>query len=281
MGPPTFLLMNLYHVHYDVQYDRNKRPRAPPPGCPESLIPATDDLSTHFVCIPSLFRVHPPTREEELGRVLRTTGTDGEERVRARKGDLSSTTAAAATATAIGIATAGQENGSGDDGNSDGSAEEDNTPDDPSQDSWSVPISGRRAPVPYPYPATAISCNDPGWPESVAAAREEARRNWPHLPCPIKQGQLPIGEDVSREEMAWIQEYLPREDLKFVKTLYGFEDMRSRLHEVNNRKGCFVLNSFSTRNKGFVFVFDVSTFRRFKPSSNKLRRQNMLLLDEG
>lgn len=277
MGPPTFVLMNLYHVHYDVQYDRNRRPRAPPPGCPETLIPATDDLSTHFVCIPSLFRVHPPTREEELGRVLRTRGTDGEERVRARKGDLP-TAAAAAAATAA--TTTGQEDGS-DDGNSDGSAEEDNTPDDPSQDSWSVPISGRHAPAPYPYPATAISCHDPSWPESVAAAREQARRNWPHQPCPIKQGQLPIGEDVSREEMAWIQEYLPREDIKFVKTPNGFEDMRSRLHEVNNRKGCFVLNSFSTRSKGFVFIFDVSTFRPFKQSSNRLRPQNMLLLDEG
>ncbi len=269
MGPPTFVLMNLYHVHYDVQYDRSGRPREPPSDCPETLIPATDDLSTHFVCIPSLFRVHPPTREEELGRVLRTRGTDGEERVRAR-------TAAA---------TASQENGNGDEGNSDGSAEEDNTPDGPSQDYWSVPISsGRCAPAPYPYPATAISCNDPSWPEGVAAAREQALRNWrpiPHQPCPIKQGQLPIGEDVSREEMTWIQEYLPREDLKFVKALYGFEDMRSRLHEVNSRKGCYVLNSFSTRSKGFVFVFDVSTFRPLKPSSNRLRRQNMLLLDEG
>ena len=279
MGPPTFVLMNLYHVHFDVQYDRNGRPKEPPADCPETLIPATDDLSTYFVCIPSLFRVHPPTREEELGRVLRTRGTDGEERVRARKGNLS-------TPATVAHVSAGQENDSGDDGDSgsDGSAEEDDTPDDPSQVCWSVPSSARRAPAPYPYPATAISCNDPSWPQGVAAAREQARLHWPpipHQPCPIKQGQLPIGEDVSREEMAWIQAYLPREDLKFVKTPHGFEDLRSRLHEVNNRKGCFVLNSFSTRSKGFVFVFDVSTLRPLKRSSNKLLWQNMLLLDEG
>ena len=276
MGPPTFVLMNLYQVHYNVHLDRSGRPIEPPPNCPETLIPATDDLSTFFVCIPSLYRVHPPTREEELGRVLRTRGTDGEERVRARKGDLSTTAAAGH------VPAAAQEIGGGDDddGSLDESAEDDDTPEDALQDCRSVPSSARGAPAPYPYPATAISCSDPSWPESLAAAREQARLH-SNQPCPIKQGQLPIGEDVSREEMAWIQEYLPREDLKFVKTRNEFKDMRSRLHEVNNRKGCYVLNSFSTRSKGFVFVFDVSTIWPPKRSSNTLPWQNMLLLDEG
>ena len=270
--------MNIYQVHYNVHYDRSGRPIEPPPNCPETLIPATDDLSTFFVCIPSLYRVHPPTREEELGRVLRTRGTDGEERVRARKGDT--TTAAAGH-----VSTAPQETDGGNDGSSDESAEDDDdTPEDASQGCRSVPSSAPCAPAPYPYPATAISCSDPSWPESLAAAREQARLHWRPIanqPCPIKQGQLPIGEDVSREEMAWIQEYLPREDLKFVKAQNGFEDMRSRLHEVNNRKGCFVLNSFSTSSKGFVFVFDVSTLWPPKRSFNTLPWQNMLLLDEG
>jgi hypothetical protein len=284
MAPPTFVLMNLYQVHYDVHYDPSGRPIEPPPNCQESLIPATDDLSTFFVCIPSLFRVHPPTREEELGRVLRTRGTDGEERVRARKGDLSSTAAAALHVSAAREISGGDGDHGDGDASSDGSAEDDDTPEDASQEGSSAPTSARSAPAPYPYPATAISCSDPSWPESLAAAREQARLHWPpipNLPCPINQGQLPVGQDVSREEMAWIQEYLPREDLKFVKTQNGFEDMRSRLHEVNNRKGCFVLNSSSTRSKGFVFVFDVSTLPPSKPSSNNLPLQNMLLLDEG
>jgi len=254
MGPPTFILMNLYQVHYNVAYDHNGRPIEPPPGCPETLIPATDDLSTYFVCVPSLFRVHPPTREEELGRVLRTTGVGGEERVRARKGELSGT----------GHSSTGRDYD--EDGNSDGSAEGDGDPEDPLQDSGSS--SAQCAPTPYPYPATAISCNDPRWPEAAAAAREQARQQWPpdpNRPCPIpiNQHQLQVGEDVTREEMAWIQEYLPREELRFVETKYGFEDMRSRMQEVNNRKGCFVLNSLSTGSKGFVFVFDVSTLLPF------------------
>lgn len=273
MGPPTFILMNLYQVHYNVEYDRRGHPIEPPPNCPETLIPATDDLATHFVCIPSLFRVHPPTREEELGRVLRTRDTNGEERVRARKGDPPSAGHVSASA--------GRDY-DGDDGNSDGSADEDDNSEDALQGGMSSSV--RCARPPYPYPATAISSNDPSWPESAAAARERARLHWrPTLnqPCPIKRGQLPIGEDMSREEMAWVQEYLPREDLKFVKTQHGLEDLRSRLHEVNNRKGCFVLNSFSTGSKGFVFVFDVSTLLPSKQSPNELPWQNMLLLDEG
>ena len=238
MGPPTFILMNLYHVHYSVHYDCNGLPVEPPPTCPESLIPATDDLSTYFVCVPSLFRVHPPTREEELGRVLRTKGVDGEERVRARKGDLFHD----------------------DDANSERPAEEVDSDDTLHDRGGSTP--GPCAPAPYPYPATAISCSDPSWPVSVAAARDQARRHWRPLPnqlCPINHGILPVGVDVNREEMAWIQEYLPREDLKFVKTEHRFEDMRSRLQEVNTRKGCFVLNSFSASAKGFMFVSDVGT----------------------
>lgn len=247
MGPPTFILMNLYQVHHSVNYDDNDLPIEPPPNCPETLIPATDDLSTFFVCVPSLFRVHPPSREEELGRVLRTRDIGGEERVRARKGDLYSS--------------AGRDY---DDPVSDGSAEEDDDPEDALQNSGfsSAPSASASAPAPYPYPATAISCHDPKWPESVAAARDQARQHWPLIPnqpCPVNHGRLPVGEDVSAEEMAWIQEHLPREDLKFVRTQYGFEDMRSRLKEVNNRKGCFVLNGFSTGSKGFVFVFDVSS----------------------
>lgn len=242
MGPPTILLMNIYLVHHVVAYDHNGRPIEPPIGCPESLIPATDDLSTHFVCIPSLFRVHPPTREEELGRVLRTKGPGGEERVRARKDPLSTTTAQSAAGRAD------DDNGSAED-----PAEEE---DGDSRDTL------QRAPTPYPYPATAISCNDIRWPESVAAARDQARKHWRPIPnqfCPINQGQLPVGQDVTGEEMAWIQEYLPRERLKFVESKYGFDDMRSRLQEVNNRNGCFLLNTFSTNTKGFVFVYDVCT----------------------
>ena len=271
MGPPTFILMNLYHVHFDVQYDQHGRPIEPPPDCPETLIPATDDLSSHFVCIPSLFRIHPPTREEELGRVLRTRGPNGEERVLARKGDPSGST---------GHSAAGQDND--ENRNADEPAEEDGDSGDTLQGGGSSSV--QRAPVPYPYPATAISCKDPGWPEGVAAARDQARKYWrtiPNLPCPINQGQLPVGEDVGMDEMAWIQEYLPRENLRFVETENGFEDLRGRLEKVNNRDGCFLLNSFSTKTKGFVFVFDVSTLLPPERSPDNHPCQNFLLLDEG
>jgi hypothetical protein len=92
MGPPTFILMNLYQVHHPVCYTRDGRVYSRLPNCPETHIPATDDLSTHFICIPWLFRVHPPTREEELGRVLRTKAVNGQERIRAQKGDTATTT---------------------------------------------------------------------------------------------------------------------------------------------------------------------------------------------
>jgi hypothetical protein len=269
--------MNLYHIHYNVEYDHNGLPIEPPPNCRETLIPASDDLSTYFVCVPSLFRVHPPTREEELGRVLRTRGLGGQERVRARKGDLPRAVHTShSTHSSVGR--------HGDDDNSDMSAEEDDSEDTLREDCR--PSSIPSAPVPYPYPATAIPCSDPTWPVSIAAARDKARQRWrpvPNQPCPISQGTLPVGVDVSREEMAWVQEYLPREDLKFVKTKYGFEDMRSRLEEVNSRKGCLVLNNYSTGSKGFVFVFDVSSLLLLpcKRNNYELPWQNMLLLDEG
>jgi len=255
MGPPTFILMNLYEVHHPVSYTHHGRPVEPPPNCPETQIPATDDLSTYFICIPWLFRVYPPTREEELGRVLRTTTVSGEERIRAQKGDLS-------YAVKIAHPTYFSAERDCDDGDSDGSVDEvdlDDFPDVLPQDHTSGHLI--RPAVPYPYPATAISCNDPRWPGAVATARAQASKQWrsmPHQPCPIHHGPLTVGVDLTKEEMAWIQEYLPREDLRFVRTGNEFLDMRSRLQEVSTRKGCLLLNSFSTGSKGYVFVFDVS-----------------------
>ena len=268
MGPPTFVLMNLYEVHHPVRYTRDGRPIAPPPDCPETQIPATDDLSTYFICIPWLFRVYPPTREEELGRVLRTKALTGEERIRAQKGDPSKP-ANKSRPTYFSDERRREDDDDEDDDNEDeddedGSVDE-AVPDDVADiaaaahlhDSSPLP----RPALPYPYPATAISCNDPRWPAAVEDARERARQPWlslPHLPCPIDHGPLKVGEDLSREEMAYVQEYLPREHLKFVRSEHGFQDMRSRLQEVSTRKGCILLNTFSTGSKGYVFVFDVS-----------------------
>jgi len=268
MGPPTFILMNLYEVHHPLSYAPDGQPIHPPSNCPESQIPATDDLSTFFICIPSLFRVYPPTREEELGRVLRTKTVTGHERIRAQKGDLP-TRSASFSATAEPVS---------DDGHSDGSPMEDGDPDgsphlisqdhEYDHDHASNPLP--RPAVAYPYPATAISCSHPTWPSAVETARDLARQQWPSLPqqpCPITHGPLKVGVDLSKEEMTWVQQYLPREDLRFVRTEHGFEDMRSRLQEVSTRKGCLLLNTFSTGCKGFVFVFDVSAFFFFSSAS--------------
>jgi hypothetical protein len=256
MGPPTFIRMDVYQLHHDVRYDHNGLPVKPPPDCAESLIPATDDLSLHFICVPWLFRVHPPTREEELGRVLRTTGADGEERVRAQKDSRSR-----AANTPHPTSTHYSAERDCDDGISGGLVGgEGSARVGALEDRGSSPLPS--APAPYPYPATAVSCNDPRWPESVAAARHRARQLWRPMRnqlCPIGEGPLPVGVDVSKEEMAWIQEYLPRDHLRFVKTEHGWDDMRSRLQEVNNRKACLVLNNISTGGKSFMFVFDVST----------------------
>ena len=257
MGPPTFILMNLYEVHHPVRYTRDGRPIAPPPNCPESQIPATDDLTTYFICIPWLFRVYPPTREEELGRVLRTKAVTGEERIRAQKGDLPKVVNNPRS-----TYFSDERECDEDDEEDDGSVDEDDPQDfrDIVHDS-STHLA--RPAIPYPYPATAISCNDPRWPVVVEQARDRARQHWrslPHLPCPINHGPLKVGVDLSKEEMAYVQEFLPREDLKFVRTEHGFQDMRSRLQEVSTRKGCLLLNSFSTSSKGYVFVFDVSPF---------------------
>ena len=267
MGPPTFILMNLYQVHHPLSYSRDGRPIEPPPNCPESQIPATDDLSTYFICIPWIFRVYPPTREEELGRVLRTKAVSGQERIRAQKGDLP-------IPKAVNIAPSAYLSPEQDcgDGDSDGSVEVDNSDDLGDvlvQDHGSSPLP--RPAVPYPYPATAITCNDPRWPAAVETARDRSRQQWcpiPHHPCPINHGPLNVGVDLSKEEMSWVQDYLPREELKFVRTEYGFEDMRSRLQEVSTRKGCLLLNSFSTGSKGYVFVFDVSPFLPFSQKYN-------------
>lgn len=266
MGPPTFILMNLYQVHHPLAYYPDGRPIQPPPDCSESQIPATDDLATYFICIPWLFRVYPPTREEELGRVLRTKTVSGHERIRAQKGDPRDLPKPKTgdAARSLSSATAEQDSGD-DDGDSDGPLEED---DDPqvvphgiSQDHPSNPTP--RPPAAYPYPATAISCHDPRWPSAVETARDRARQHWlslPHQQCPINHGPLEVGVDLSKEEMAWVQDYLPREDLRFVRTEHGFQDMRSRLQEVSTRKGCLLLNSFSTGSKSYVFVFDVCAF---------------------
>ena len=264
MGPPTFILMNLYQVHHPVCYTRDGRPIEPPPNCSETQIPATDNLSAFFICIPWLFRVYPPTREEELGRVLRTKGACGQERIRAQKGDQPK---AVNTARSTRFSAEPE----CDDGDSGGSLEEADPEDPRNLISRDYPYSSLPSPaIPYPYPATAISCNDPRWPVAVAIARNRAREQWrsvPDQPCPINHGSLTVGVDVSREEMAYIQEYLPREDLRFVRTECGFEDMRSRLQEVSTRKGCLSLNTFSTGSKGYMFVFDVSVFLPFSPYS--------------
>jgi hypothetical protein len=196
--------------------------------------------------------------------VLRTKSVSGEERIRAQKGDLPR---------AIDSAHSTRFSAESDceDGDSGGSAlgEEDDSEDLGAGISQDHELSYFPLPaIPYPYPATAISCKDARWPLAVATARDRARQQWrsiSHQPCPINQGPLNRGVDLSREEMAWIQEYLPREDLKFVRTEYGFEDMRSRLQEVSTRKGCLLLNSFSTGSKGYVFVFDVSAFLPLSP----------------
>src|SRR5258706_2100658 len=261
MGPPTFILMNLYQLDHPLSYTPDGRPVQPPPNCPESQIPATDDLSPYFICIPWLFRVYPPTREEELGRVLRTKTVSGHERIRAQRGDLQKPKPGSMAHSA----SFSVERDCDDDGDSDDVSLEDEDSDVfvdvISHDHPSNPLP--RTPLPYPYPATAISCNDPSWPPAVETARDRARQQWPSMPqqpCPINHGPLEVGVDLSKEEMAWVQEYLPREDLKFVRTEHGFEDMRSRLQEVSTRKGCLLLNSFSTGSKGYVFVFDVSAF---------------------
>lgn len=263
MGPPTFILMNLYQLHHPLSYAPDGRPIQPPSNCPETQIPATDDLSTYFICIPWLFRVYPPTREEELGRVLRTKTISGHERIRAQRGDLQKPK----PGDIAHPASFSVEQDCDDDGDSDDvSLEDENSDvfvdvDDISHDHASNPLP--RTALPYPYPATAISCNDPSWPLAVETARDRARQQWlgvPQQPCPINHGPLKVGVDLTKEEMVWVQEYLPREDLKFVRTEHGFEDMRSRLQEVSTRKGCLLLNSFSTGSKGYVFVFDVSAF---------------------
>ena len=263
MGPPTFILMNLYQLDHPLSYTPDGRPIQPPPNCPETQIPATDDLSTYFICIPWLYRVYPPTREEELGRVLRTKTISGHERIRAQRGDLQRPK----PGTIPHSASFSVERDCDDDGDGeedDVSFEDEDSDvfvDVISQDQASNPLP--RTPFPYPYPATAVSCNDPSWPPAVETARDQARQQWPSTsqqPCPINHGPLEVGVDLSKEEMAWVQEYLPREDLKFVRTEHGFEDMRSRLQEVSTRKGCLLLNSFSTGSKGYVFVFDVSRF---------------------
>ena len=262
MGPPTFILMNLYQLDHPLSYTLDGRPIQPPPNCPETQIPATDDLSTYFICIPWLFRVYPPTREEELGRVLRTKTISGHERIRAQRGDLQKPKPA--NIPHSGSFSVGRDCDDEEEEEEDVSLEDEDSDvfvDGISQDQASNTLP--RTPLPYPYPATAISCNDPSWPPAVEAARDQARQLWPSMPqqpCPINHGPLEVGVDLSKEEMVWVQEYLPREDLKFVRTEHGFEDMRSRLQEVSTRKGCLLLNSFSTGSKGYVFVFDVGGF---------------------
>jgi len=275
MGPPTFILMNLYEVHHPLRFHHDGQPVLPPPNCPETLIPATDDLSTYFICLPWLFRVYPPTREEELGRVLRTKAVSGEERIRAQKGDPQKPVNNPRSP-----CFSHERECDEDDEDEDGSVEDDEAPDDDvgpivSQDHTESSLLPRPA-VPYPYPATAISCNDPRWPLAVEKARDQARQPWralPNLSCPIGHGPLKVGVDLTMDEMAWVQEYLPREDLRFVKTEDGFLNMRSRLQQVSNRKGCLLLNSFSTGSKGYVFVFDV------RPLPGILRSHSLFSLE--
>jgi hypothetical protein len=201
----------------------HSNPIPPPPDAQVVPVPIVPILTTHFLCFASLFKVHPPTREQEYGRVDRKV--------------------------MVGLP--------------EGPVTEDMQYMLPPGEVIERPKSDRdRAwKAIRPHPMTAISCRDPQWPGAVAQAWADlevdvGKPNSPiDLDSDINDSARDIESvegDLSFKEMHLLESYLPRESPKWV---YPYQDVTAHLSK--RETAGHLIPSIENGEPAFYFVFSV------------------------
>lgn len=202
------------------------RPIPPPPNAQAYPISIEPRLTTHFLCFASLFKIHPPTREKEYGRVDRKT-------------------------------VGGYVEGSGPQDPSYGMAPGEII-ERPKSDKSRLWKALR------PHPMTAISCHDPQWQTALAQARARAgdkgaidspsQSESDTNKDPIRDIET-IDGDLSFSEMLRLESHLPREAPKWV---YPYQDVTGHLSK--RETAGHLIPSYEHDEPAFYFVFSVSNF---------------------
>lgn len=200
------------------------QPIPPPPNAQSFPITIEPKLTTHFLCFASLFKVHPPTREQEYGRVDRKV--------------------------IVGL----PEGSSSPDGQYSPSAiNPGEVIERPKSDKSRQWRSLR------PHPMTAISCNDPQW--STALAQARARADEGGEPDSPQTSESDTNKDIVKDvesiegdlgfgEMLRLESYLPREAPKWV---YPYQDVTAHLSK--RETAGHLIPSNENSEPAFYFVF--------------------------
>lgn len=211
LHPPPTVRLRLFEVEHPVPrwmpipgsspptLQFQEEPELPPPDAKEVSITITARLTTHFLCFASLFKVHPPTREREYGRVDRKILVGPVDASGAPVDPQLGTRNPATTVI--------------------------ERPKSDKSRSW----RSIRA-----HPMTAISCQDPSWQSAVNAAwarfHQEGKVSNPPQALDSTQeqsrGTATVVGDLSLPEMMVLERYLPREPPKWV---IPYADVTSQL----------------------------------------------------
>jgi hypothetical protein len=204
-------------------------PRPPPPDAQEIPITITPRLTTHFLCFASLFKVHPPTREEEYGRV------DKKMMVGMTEGTATTSSHPYGPQAVPG--------------------EMVERPKSDRSRGWKAV---------RPHPMTAISCKDAQWNTALQEAKNRFRDEGqpispPRLDLDTSQdaarGIETIEGDLSFQEMASLEPYLPRESPKWV---IPYRDVTAHLSK--RETAGHLIPSTENGEPALYFVFSVCFF---------------------
>lgn len=201
-------------------------PTPPPRDARETQVALVPRLTTHFLCFASLFKVHPPTREEEYGRV--------EKKVMMGPSEGSSMSSAPHY---------GPQSIPG---------ELIERPKSDRSRGWKAV---------RPHPMTALSCKDPRWDLALQEARGHLQREGqPSSPLRADfdtsqdsvRGIETIEGDLSLNDMLLLEPYLLRESPKWV---IPYRDVTAHLSK--RETAGHLIPSFENGEPALYFVFSV------------------------
>ena len=202
-------------------------PVPPPQNAQATPVTITPRLTTHFLCFASLFKVHPPTREVEYGRVDKKVLAPFPEGAMPPEVQY-----------ALPVLPPGE------------------VIERPKSD------KNRRWKMFRPHPMTAISCRDPQWQDAVAEAWAQVGENM-KMDFPVESEvdgtkdsvkDIEIIEgDLSFQEMLVLESHLPREPVKWV---FPYQDVTAHLSK--RETAGHLIPSVENGEPALYFVFSVS-----------------------
>jgi hypothetical protein len=204
----------------------HSNPIPPPPDAKVVPVVIVPRLTTHFLCFASLFKVHPPTREQEYGRVDRKVMVGLPECP--VPDDLQYMSPMLPPGEVI------------------------ERPKSDKDRAWKAI---------RPHPMTAISCRDPQWSTAVAQAWARLEGGGkPNSPIDLEpefnrdsaKDVEAVDGDLSFKEMHLLEKYLPRERPKWV---YPYQDVTAHLSK--RETAGHLIPSIENGEPAFYFVFSV------------------------